>query len=84
MRKIGGIYGSHGRLDGQPALVHGEYCVENFPYNQELAGGHQVSRLKRAEQALNEHHIVCYGHYTFTDTEWERLSWVGASSARFP
>jgi hypothetical protein len=36
MRTIGGIYGSHGRLDGQPALVHEEYYVETFPYTQEL------------------------------------------------
>jgi hypothetical protein len=48
MRKIDGIYGSHGTVDGQLALVHAEYNVETFPYNQELAGGHQVSRLKRA------------------------------------
>jgi hypothetical protein len=37
MRKIGGIYGSNGKLDGQPALVHlvhKEHYVENFPSNQ--------------------------------------------------
>jgi hypothetical protein len=36
MRKIGGIYGSNGKLDGQPALVHKAYYVENFPSTQEL------------------------------------------------
>ena len=34
MRKIGGINGSHGRLDGQPALGREGDYVENFPYNQ--------------------------------------------------
>ena len=34
MRKIGGLNGSNGRLDGHPALGRGEYFVENFPYNQ--------------------------------------------------
>jgi hypothetical protein len=32
MRTIGAIYGSHGKSHGQPALVHEEYDVENFPY----------------------------------------------------
>jgi hypothetical protein len=36
MPKIGGVNGSHGRLDGQPALGRDEYYVENFPYTQEL------------------------------------------------
>jgi hypothetical protein len=48
MREIDDIYASHGTVDGQPALVHAEYDVENFPNHQELAGGHQVSRLKPA------------------------------------
>jgi hypothetical protein len=34
--KIDGIYGFLGSLDGQPALDHEEYYVEDFPYNQEL------------------------------------------------
>jgi hypothetical protein len=36
MRKIGGINGSNGRLDGQPALGHGESYADDFPYNQRL------------------------------------------------
>jgi hypothetical protein len=31
MRKIGGIYSSQGKLDGQPQLGREEYYVENFP-----------------------------------------------------
>jgi hypothetical protein len=84
MRTIGRICSSHGTVDEQPALVHAEYDVENFPYHQELAGGHQVSRLKPAEETLNEHRIVCDGHHTFMDTQREWPSWVGASDARFP
>jgi hypothetical protein len=36
MRKSGGINGSKGRLDRQPALGREEYYVENFPFKQEL------------------------------------------------
>ncbi len=45
MRIIGGIYGSHGKRDGQPALVREECDVVNFPYNQES------SRLRRLNGA---------------------------------
>jgi len=43
MRKIGSINGSYGNIDGQPVLGREGDCVENFPYHQELAGGHQIS-----------------------------------------
>jgi hypothetical protein len=35
MRKIGGLYGSQGRLNGLAALVHEECDVEHFSYHQE-------------------------------------------------
>jgi hypothetical protein len=38
MQKIGGIHGSHGRLDGQPALDREGDYVENFPYNKASGG----------------------------------------------
>jgi hypothetical protein len=37
MRTISGINGSHGKLDGQPALGREGDYVENFPYAQALA-----------------------------------------------
>ena len=36
MRKIYGINGTNGDLDGQPALDGEEYYEDNFPYQQEL------------------------------------------------
>jgi hypothetical protein len=38
MRTIGGINGSHGRSDGQPALIHAQYYVEKFPYHRARGG----------------------------------------------
>jgi hypothetical protein len=36
MQKIDGIYGSHGKLDGQPALGREADYVDNFSYTQAL------------------------------------------------
>ena len=32
MRTLGGLDGSHGMCDGEPAWVHEDDEVENFPY----------------------------------------------------
>jgi hypothetical protein len=57
MRTISGINGSHGKLDGQPALGREGDYVENFPYTQALGNCPEELEPDEGPQVDEQRHI---------------------------